>query len=171
MAVIILWLCQMSLYIQIKQGPKNWRIFCVFGCFFWQQTILTLGSGDNNQWTFLKKDFINLFMKDIKKDTGRERSGPHTGSPMWDSIPALRDHALGRKQTPNCWATQASHQWTFNPLWVQLLIMLAIHMFGNDFKVCPMTGNVIMFIAYFVQFSKNQLLLSTTLPYLYVIHM
>ena len=29
------------------------------------------------------------------RDTGRGRSRLHAGSPMWDSIPGLRDHALG----------------------------------------------------------------------------
>ena len=47
----------------------------------------------------LKKDFIYLFMRDIEReggrDTGRERSRLHAGSPMRDSIPGLQDHALG----------------------------------------------------------------------------
>ena len=34
-------------------------------------------------------------------------AGPR-GSPMRDSILGLQDHALGRRQTPNHWATQAS---------------------------------------------------------------
>ena len=29
------------------------------------------------------------------RDTGRERSRLPAGSPMWDSIPGLQDHALG----------------------------------------------------------------------------
>ena len=29
------------------------------------------------------------------RDTGRGRSRPHAGSPTWDSIPGLQDHALG----------------------------------------------------------------------------
>ena len=42
-------------------------------------------------------------MKDIERDrdTGRGRSKLHAGSLMWDSIPVLWDHALGRRQTPN----------------------------------------------------------------------
>ena len=32
------------------------------------------------------------------KDTGRGRRRLHTGSPMWDSIPGLQDHALGLRQ-------------------------------------------------------------------------
>ena len=42
------------------------------------------------------------------RDTGRERSRLHTKSPMWDSIPGLRNHALNWKQTLNHWATQMS---------------------------------------------------------------
>ena len=33
--------------------------------------------------------------KEASRDIGRERSRLHTGSPMWDSIPGLQDHALG----------------------------------------------------------------------------
>ena len=33
------------------------------------------------------------------KDTGRGRSRPHAGSPMWDSIPGPQDHTLSRRQT------------------------------------------------------------------------
>ena len=32
------------------------------------------------------------------RDTGRGRSRLHAGSPMWDLIPGLQDHALGRRQ-------------------------------------------------------------------------
>ena len=51
------------------------------------------------------KDFIYLFMKDTEgergRDTGRRRSRLHAGSPMWDSILGLQDHALGRRQALN----------------------------------------------------------------------
>ena len=33
--------------------------------------------------------------KERQRDTGRGRSRLHAGSPMWDSIPGLQDHALG----------------------------------------------------------------------------
>ena len=36
------------------------------------------------------------------RDTGRGRSRLHAGSPMWDLIPGLQDHALGRRQMLNC---------------------------------------------------------------------
>ena len=31
------------------------------------------------------------------RDTGRGRSRPHAGSPTWDSIPGLQDHALDQR--------------------------------------------------------------------------
>ena len=40
------------------------------------------------------------------RDTGRGRSRLHVGSPMWDSIPGLRDHALSQRQMLNHGATQ-----------------------------------------------------------------
>ena len=56
------------------------------------------------------KDFIYLFMRDTQREaeTGRGRSRLHAGSPMWDSILGLQDHALGRRQTLNRRATQTS---------------------------------------------------------------
>ena len=38
----------------------------------------------------------------------REKQAPCTGSPTWDSIPSLQDHALGQRQAPNRCATQGS---------------------------------------------------------------
>ena len=40
------------------------------------------------------------------RDTGGGRSRLHAGSPTWDLIPELQDHALGQRQALNCWATQ-----------------------------------------------------------------
>ena len=52
---------------------------------------------------FFKKRFIYLFMieRERGRDTGRGRSRLHAGSPMWDSILGLQDHAWtkGRCQT------------------------------------------------------------------------
>ena len=55
--------------------------------------------------------FIYLFMIDLERereregergrDTGRGRSRLHAGSPTWDSIPRLLDHALGQRQALN----------------------------------------------------------------------
>ena len=42
------------------------------------------------------------------RDTGRGRSRLHAGSPMWDLILELQDHALSRMQMLNRWATQGS---------------------------------------------------------------
>ena len=48
---------------------------------------------------FFFKDFIYLFMRgtgrERGRDIGRGRSRLHAGSPTWDSIPGLQDHALG----------------------------------------------------------------------------
>ena len=40
-----------------------------------------------------------LFMRDTERDrdTGRERSRLHAGSPTWDLIQGLQDHALGQR--------------------------------------------------------------------------
>ena len=35
------------------------------------------------------------------RDTGGGRSKLHAGSPTWDSILGLQDHALGQTQAPN----------------------------------------------------------------------
>ena len=40
----------------------------------------------------------------------REKQAPCTGSPTWDSIPGLQDHALGQRQAPNRCATQGSQK-------------------------------------------------------------
>ena len=56
---------------------------------------------------FIFKDFIYLFMRYTEREAEGE-AGSHAGSPMWDSIPGLQDHALGRRQAPNCQATQGS---------------------------------------------------------------
>ena len=53
-----------------------------------------------------------LFMRDIERERGREmgrgRSRLHSGSPMWNLILKLQDHALSQRQMLNWWATQAS---------------------------------------------------------------
>ena len=50
------------------------------------------------------------------RDTDRGRSRLHAGSPMWDSIPGLQDHAPGRRQGLNRWATQGSRKYFFKIL-------------------------------------------------------
>ena len=39
--------------------------------------------------------FIHERQRERSRDTGRQRSRLHAGSPMWDSILGLQDHALG----------------------------------------------------------------------------
>ena len=52
--------------------------------------------------SFLKKDFIYLFMRDTEKETGRDtgrgRSRVPAGSPMWDLILGPWDQALSRSR-------------------------------------------------------------------------
>ena len=43
------------------------------------------------------------------KDIGRGRTRFPVGSPIWDLIPGLQDHALSSRRMLNRWATQASH--------------------------------------------------------------
>ena len=48
-----------------------------------------------NIYTFLKIFFINHERYTERgRGTGRGRSRLHAGSPTWDSIPGLQDHAL-----------------------------------------------------------------------------
>ena len=68
---------------------------------------------------FLKILFIHERHRERGRDTGRERSRLHAGSPMWDSIPGLQNHALGQRRVPNRWATPGSP-------WLFLLIALFI---------------------------------------------
>ena len=42
-----------------------------------------------------------FFIHDRHTQRGRDRSRLHAGSPTWDSIPGLQDHALGLRQAPN----------------------------------------------------------------------
>ena len=56
---------------------------------------------------FLKRFY--LFMRERERererergrDVGRGRSRLHAGSPIWDLIQGLQDHALGRWELPN----------------------------------------------------------------------
>ena len=50
-------------------------------------------------------------MRDTQRERQRHRHRRrrlHEGSLIWDLIPGLQDHTLGRRQAPNCWATQGS---------------------------------------------------------------
>ena len=56
-------------------------------------------------------------MRDTQRQRHRQRE-KQAGSLMWDSIPESQDHALGQRQTPNHWATQAFLQaalWQYTP--------------------------------------------------------
>ena len=60
----------------------------------------------------------------------RERSRLQAGSPMWDSIPGLQDHALGGRQTLNHWATQVSRS-NFHKFLAWCLRMLSRYVWSN----------------------------------------
>ena len=47
-------------------------------------------------------------MRNTERDTGRGTGRLHAGSPTWDSILGIRDHAWSQRQTLNRWATQVS---------------------------------------------------------------
>ena len=51
----------------------------------------------------IKVFFEDLFIYERHREakTGKERSRPHAGSPMWDLILGLQDHTLGRRQMLN----------------------------------------------------------------------
>ena len=49
-------------------------------------------------WWFLKRDRES----ERGRATGRRRSRPHAGSPMWDSIPGFQDYVPGQRQALNC---------------------------------------------------------------------
>ena len=88
--------------VACKEMPLNYE------CTEDSQTFF-LGSYVSGLW--LLKNIFNLFIHERHaergRDVGRGRNRLHAGSPMLDSIPWLRDHALSQRQTLNCWATQA----------------------------------------------------------------
>ena len=57
-------------------------------------------------------NFFFLFMivtqreRERQRHRQREKQAPCTGSPTWDLIPGLQDHALGQRQALNCCATR-----------------------------------------------------------------
>ncbi|XP_077736701.1 fibrous sheath-interacting protein 1 isoform X2 [Canis aureus] len=54
------------------------------------------------------KESVSHTERQRGRDTGRGRSRLHAGSPTWDSIPGLQDHAPGQRQAPNRCATLGS---------------------------------------------------------------
>ena len=57
---------------------------------------------------FLKKFIVTQRERERGRDTSRGRSRLHAGSPMWDSIPGVRDHSLSQRQMLNHGAIQVS---------------------------------------------------------------
>ena len=54
-----------------------------------------------------------MIVAEREREREREKQAPCTGSPTWDSIPGLQDHALGQRQALNRCATQGSLSWVF----------------------------------------------------------
>ena len=67
-----------------------------------QQSIPSI-NGKSRGFFFLR--FYLFIQKDMERergtDTGRGRSRPPAGSPTWDLVLGLLDHALGRRQALN----------------------------------------------------------------------
>ena len=74
----------------------------------------------------------------------REKQAPCTGSPKWDSILGLQDHALGQKQAPNCCATQGYLSSTFKALWSEYM-QGTIPIFWYRFRpnLCPSMWSIL----------------------------
>ena len=58
--------------------------------------------------SFFNDSHTDLRERERQRHRQREKQAPCTGSPTWDSIPGLQDHALGQRQAPNRCATQGS---------------------------------------------------------------
>ena len=61
---------------------------------------------------FLKRFYLFIHERHTERERGRDlsrgRSRLHAGSPKWDLIRELQDHALSQYQALNLWATQGS---------------------------------------------------------------
>ena len=95
---------------------------------------------------FFLRFFIYLFMtdthRDRNRDIGRGRSKLHAGNLMWDSIPGLQDHSLGRNAGAKPWATQGSPALIFNNLFLLFPAILSTELELNtlftDFHLVSM---------------------------------
>ncbi|XP_048971914.1 5-phosphohydroxy-L-lysine phospho-lyase isoform X2 [Canis lupus dingo] len=45
-------------------------------------------------------EYFNTSQRERQRHRQREKQAPRTGSPTWDSIPGLQDHALGQRNLP-----------------------------------------------------------------------
>ena len=64
-------------------------------------------------FSFLKILYIYSWETEREAETGRGRSRLHEGSPMQDSIPGSRNHALSRRQMLNHWAPRRPRERAF----------------------------------------------------------
>ena len=75
-----------------------------------------LGDGQLKDIGVFRLFYLNFYLfmivtereRERQRHRQREKQAPCTGSPTWDSIPGLQNHALGQRQAPNCCATQGS---------------------------------------------------------------
>ena len=73
--------------------------------------------------------FIHKRHREGGRNKGRgKRSRLRAGSPMWDLIPGLRDHALSQRQMLNHWATQASHDFIFFLFFLKIYLFIYLFM-------------------------------------------
>ena len=87
-----------------------------------------------NVFFFFK--FLFIYDSHRERERQRHKQAPCTGSPMWDSIPGLRDCALGQRQAPNCCATQGSPMNVFylEYMWMHPLRIYQLFCFQNTYK-------------------------------------
>ena len=114
-----------------------------------------------------------MFMRHRERgrDTGGGRSWLHAGSPMWDSIPGLQDHALGWRQAPNHWATGAAQQWIFL-VFIYLRMSWFLLCLNKSFAICRIFDwQVFFFPNYYLEYiswphwflMRNQLFILLTI--------
>ena len=83
--------------IKLHCFERNIRSLPLMSSYIWGWLPVVVGSSFDGTLFFLKI-FIYLFMRDTERgsrDTGRGRCRLHAGSPMWDLILGIQDHALG----------------------------------------------------------------------------
>ena len=117
-----------------RMSPEMWRWRAESCCCLYNslafQLIPLLGENSMNSLLSMRPDllfydtevlffflrfylFIHERHQERGRDTGRGRSRLHAGSPMWDSIPELRNLALSQRQMINRWTTQVSQYCRF----------------------------------------------------------
>ena len=101
--IVLFWLSRLTML-------KSVLNFSFFVPMFCHQCIENHFRNNCSPPLFFKILFIYSWetLRERGRDIGRGRRKLTSRSPMQDLIPALQDHALGRRQVPNLWATQMS---------------------------------------------------------------